>query len=125
MPAIELIIIYYFSTYHRVEVWQLFIVGFVLDIFYALPIGANSMILILANFILICFCKKLSLKEYTINVLTFISYAFFVIFMRYMIKSIIDSYIIDSKSIYFYFLTTILSYPILKKIIDKPLRAFS
>ena len=63
--------------------------------------------------------------EYTVNLLAFAAYAFFVIFIRYITKSVIDPYITGGKSIYFYFLATIFSYPVLREIIDKPLRALS
>jgi cell shape-determining protein MreD len=123
-PALDLIIIYYFTTYRKMEVWQLFITGFALDPFYGMPIGTNSLILMLANFLLIYFGKGLSLKKYIINVSIFAAYGFIVILLRYIAMTITGSYGMEGYSIYFYFLTTIFSYPAVKILIDKPLRVF-
>jgi rod shape-determining protein MreD len=123
-PAVDLIFIYYFTTYRRIEIWQLFIIGFVLDPFYGMPLGTNSLILMLANFLLIYFGKGFALKKYIINVLVFVLYGFIVIFFRYIAMTKIGPYEMGGYSIYFYFLTTIFSYPIIKMLIDKPLRVF-
>lgn len=123
-PALDLIIIYYFTTYRKMEIWQLFIIGFVLDPFYGMPIGTNSLILMLTHFLLVYFGKGLSLKKYIMNLLVFIAYGFIAISLRYIAMTIIGPYAMEGYGIYFYFLTTIFSYPIIKILIDKPLKIF-
>jgi cell shape-determining protein MreD len=118
-PALDLIIIYYISTYKKIKYWQLFIIGIFLDQLYALPAGLSSFALILAEKILRYYTKWLLLKEYTTNLTIFCAYTAFIMIIKYLIITILSPSHIDGMSILFYFITTILAYPIMHVILEK------
>lgn len=113
-PAIDIMLIYYFSTHKNVKYWMLFLLGFIIDQIYQLPLGTSSLSYILANLTLTYVGKWFILKDYVTNILIFCAYSTFVISFRYLIFIANYKHIFDGTSIYFYYLTTILSYPILK-----------
>lgn len=113
-PAMDIMIIYYFSTHKNVRYWMIFLIGFIIDQIYQLPIGTSSLSYILANLALTYAGKWLILKEYVTNILVFCAYSAFIISLRYLIFIANYEHIFDGTSLYFYYLTTILSYPILK-----------
>ncbi|NBY35213.1 MAG: hypothetical protein EBQ62_02795, partial [Alphaproteobacteria bacterium] len=50
-PAVDLIVIYYFSTYTTIRSWILFIIGIIIDQIYQVPVGLNSFAFITINLI--------------------------------------------------------------------------
>ncbi len=116
-PAIDIILIYYFSTYKTVKYWMLFLIGIILDQLYQLPVGSSSLVLILSNLILVYTQKWFILKEYTTNILIFCFYAFLVIGSRYIVFVSNYKYNFEGISFYFYYFSTIVSYPIVKSLI--------
>lgn len=120
-PAFDLVWIYYFSTYRKIEIWQLIIIGLLIDLFYGLQTGTNSLILIIGYFFLKRLAKLVLLKEYITNLLVFAVYIFLIMISRYFVAGMYDSSELGNYNIYFYFLTTILAYPVLKVLIHKPL----
>ena len=84
-PAIDIIIIYYFSSYTNVRYWILFIIGIIIDQIYQIPIGSSAFAFITANIILAYANKWFILKDDTTNLLIFCIYSFFVISFRVMI----------------------------------------
>lgn len=120
-PAFDLIIIYYFSTYKLVKNWQLFIVGLLIDQLYQIPLGTTSLALIIANIGLEQSKTHFFLKDYYTNLGIFCAYSLFIITIRYLIVTIDSTHHIEGNTVYFYYLTTIFSYPIMQIIIEKPL----
>jgi len=120
-PAFDLIIIYYLSTYKRVKNWHLFLVGLLIDQLYQIPLGASSLTLIIANLALNQSKTWLFLKDYYTNLGIFCVYSLFVISIRYLIVTINSTHHIEGYTIYFYYFTTIFSYPLMQIIIKKPL----
>lgn len=120
-PAFDLIIIYYLSTYKKVQYWHLFLLGLLIDQLYHLPVGISSLAFIVANFGLNILNKKLLLKEYLTNLAVFCGYSIFIIFARYLLITIKSTHHIEGLAVYFYFLTTIFSYPIMCILIEEPI----
>jgi hypothetical protein len=119
-PAIDIIIIYYFSSYNNIKYWLLLPIGMVLDQSIGLPLGTNSLAFIFANLALNYANKWFILKDYLTNILAFCVYSLFIMSFRYLIFIANYKYSLDSWSLYFYYLTTILSYPLLALLIYKP-----
>ena len=118
-PAIELIIIYYFSIYKEIKYWQLFLLGLLLDQFYNLPIGTNSLGLMMGDIFLKKMGKWFLLKDYMTNLLIFPGYCLVIFILKFLIITIKGTYNIQGISIYFLYFTTILSYPIVSLLIRK------
>ena len=124
-PALDIVIIYYFSTYTNVRYWMLFIIGIILEHVYQLPVGLNSFIFITSNILLNYISRWFILKDEITNVLIFYAYSGVIIGFRYIIFLTKNNYGLEGFSIYFYYLTTIFSYPILRFLIHKPLTALT
>jgi cell shape-determining protein MreD len=124
-PALDVVIIYYFSTYTNVRYWMLFIIGIILDHVYQIPVGLNSFIFITSNILLNYISRWFILKDEITNVLIFYAYSGVIIGFRYIIFLTKNNYGLEGFSIYFYYLTTIFSYPILRFLIHKPLTALT
>ena len=125
-PALDIIIIYFFSTHRTVKYWHLCILGIILDQLYNMPMGVNPLILIFAKKTLDYTIKSLLLQNnYLSNMLLFCAYSFLVVSLRYLAATIFGNYHIQGISIYFYYLTTILSYPIFYIILEKSLTIFN
>lgn len=118
-PALDLIIIYYFSTHKKIYHWQLFIIGIFLDQLYNNAIGINSLILIIADLAFSYINKLCLIKKYETNIIIFCGYAFFVIAARYCFITILSTNYIEGNAIVFYYITTIFSYPIMYIILEK------
>lgn len=121
-PAFDLIIIYYISTYKSIKNWHLFLLGLLIDQLYQIPIGTSSISLIIANLSLNQSRSKFFLKGYYTNIGIFCVYSMLVISLRFLIVTIKSAHYIQGISVYFYYFTTIFSYPIIKMLIKKPMR---
>ena len=119
-PAVDLIVIYYFSTYTTIRSWILFIIGIIIDQIYQVPVGLNSFAFITINLILNYASRWFILKDEITNILIFCAYSLLLIGFRYIIFLAKNNYGFEGFSIYFYYLTTIFSYPILRFLIHKP-----
>ncbi len=119
-PAIDIVILYYFSSYSGIRYWLLFIIGIILDQIYQMPIGSNSLVFITANVALSYANRWFVLKDEITNIIVFGVYSFFVVSFRELIFLVKNDYNIQGVSIYFYYITTFLSYPTLKFLIQKP-----
>jgi cell shape-determining protein MreD len=124
-PAVDLIVIYYFSTYTTIRSWILFIIGIIIDQIYQVPVGLNSFALITINLILNYASRWFILKDEITNILIFCAYSLLLIGFRYIIFLAKNNYGFEGFSIYFYYLTTIFSYPILRFLIHKPFTALT
>lgn len=124
-PAFDIVIIYYFSTYTNIRYWILFIIGIILDHVHQAPIGLNSLTFITVNILLNYTSRWFILKDEVTNVLIFCAYSLLIIGFRYIIFLTKNNYGFEGFSIYFYYLTTIFSYPILRFLIDKPITALT
>ena len=118
LPAFEIIIIYYFCTYHELKDWHLFIIGIIIDQIYMFPPGTSPLTLILGNIFLIYFNRWFLLRNYFTNLATFYGYSAFIIIARYLIIFIKSDYPLEGTAIIFYYLTTIFSYPLLSIIVS-------
>jgi cell shape-determining protein MreD len=120
-PAFDLILIYFLSTHKTIKNWQLFLIGLLIDQLYQIPLGSSSLTLIIANLGLNHSKTWFALKDYHTNLLIFCVYSLFVISTRYLIVTIDSTHYIEGNEIYFYYLTTIFSYPIIYVFIQKPI----
>lgn len=120
-PAFDLIIIYYISTYRRIKNWHLFFIGLIVDQLYQMPLGSSSLSLIIANLLLNQSRSRFFLKDYYTNISIFCMYTMFMVTFRFLIVTIGSAHSIQGTSIYFYYLTTIFSYPLMKVLIRKPM----
>ena len=118
LPAVDLAVIFYFSTYRRIKYWHIFIFGIVIDQLYTLPFGITSALLLPAEFCLRIIPKWVALRDYFTNLLIFVCYCMVVILGKYMLVTILSHNHLDYISTVFYFLTTILVYPIMHLIMD-------
>ena len=84
-PALDVVIIYYFSTYTNVRYWMLFIIGIILDHVYQLPVGLNSFTFITSNILLNYINRWFILKDEITNILIFCAYSLLLIGFRYII----------------------------------------
>ncbi|XVN43078.1 MAG: hypothetical protein RCG15_01935 [Candidatus Rickettsia vulgarisii] len=120
-PALEVILLYYFSTIHRISFVTIFIVGLFFDQLYSMPIGSNSLIFITAHALLSLLSKYFILKSYLTNFIIFCFYYFYIIHFRYLLilaKNLsIQGYFIMIMQ----YLTTIFSYNLLRIPFDKSL----
>ncbi len=119
-PAIDIVIIYYFSSYAKVRYWMIFFIGLILDQLYQMPTGSNSLIIITVNLVLSYSNRWFVLKDEITNIVVFSIYSFFIISFKEIIFLKKNDYNFQGLSIYFYYITTFLSYPILKFLIHKP-----
>ena len=110
-PALDLAIIYYYSTHNKLHYWQLFIIGILLDQLQTTPNGLNSLVLILAQMSLIYSGNYLLFSDYFTNVLMFCSYSAFIILLKYLVITATSNHYIEFLPVLFYFFTTILVYP--------------
>lgn len=120
-PAFDLIIIYYLNTYKTVKNWHLFLLGLLIDQLYQMPLGTSSLSLIIANLLLDQSRSRFLLKDYYTNIGMFCAYSMFIIASRFLIVTIDSTHHIQGNSVYFYYFTTIFSYPIMKILIGKPI----
>jgi hypothetical protein len=120
-PALDLIIIYFLSAHKTVKNWHLFLIGLLIDQLYQTPIGSSPLTLIIANLGLNHSRTWFVLKDYYINLCIFCVYSLFIISTRYLIVTIDSTHYIEGNAIYFYYLTTIFSYPIIQVFIIKPI----
>lgn len=124
-PAVDVIVIYYFSTYTTIRYWILFIIGIIIDQIYQVPIGLNSFVFITVNLILNYASSWFILKDEVTNILIFCAYSLLIIGFRYIIFLTKNNYGFGGTSVYFYYLTTVFSYPILRFLIHKPFTALT
>ena len=99
---------------------MVFFVGLILDQLYHMPTGSNSLIIITVNLALSYSNRWFVLKDEITNIVVFSIYSFFIISFKEIIFLTKNDYNFQGKSIYFYYITTFLSYPILKFLIHKP-----
>lgn len=118
-PAFEVIFVYYFSTNRHMRVWQIFIIGIFFDQLYSMPTGTNSLVFLLANLLLKFGSRWFLFKDYFINFIVFCGYCLFVFYSRYLILSSKTLYLNNLVPIFFQYLTTIFSYPIVRIPLDK------
>lgn len=113
-PAIDIIIIYYFCSYKSINSFILFLISIIIDQIYHNPIGTNFLGFIIANFALLYASKWFVLKEEITNLSMFAGYSLIIIFFRYMVFAINYKYSSIGISIFFYYFTTIASYPLFR-----------
>lgn len=121
-PALDIIIIYYIMTYYHPKNWHLFIYGIVVDKLYNFPLGSSALILILSYQALRLLTNWFMLRDYFTNLVIFYAYAFLMILSRYIIITIKSPHSLEGMVILFYFLTTISAYPIMRILIEKPIK---
>ncbi|WPY01330.1 hypothetical protein Trichorick_01240 [Candidatus Trichorickettsia mobilis] len=120
-PALEIIIIYYFSLNYQIKYWQIFIIGIFLDQLYHFPIGTSAVTFLLTNLLLNKLRIWLVIRTSTINFIVFCSYAFLALVIRYLIFTSKISSSLNLVTILFQYLTTIFSYPLFMILFDKSL----
>lgn len=118
-PAIDLIIIYYITTYRDIEDWHLFILGLIIDQIYQIPIGVTSISLIVAG-ILLNKNKRLKVTQsHCINTGIFCIYNMFITVFRFLIVWMYNDNYIQEENVCVHYFLTISLYPIMKIILNK------
>jgi cell shape-determining protein MreD len=121
-PAFTVILIYYFATYYQISFGMLFLIGLVFDSLYSMPIGTNSLILIIAQIILQFSSKFFIIKNYITNFIIFCCYYFFILHSEYLLNL---SKNLSSQSyliILMHYFATIFSYNLLRIPLDSLLQ---
>ncbi len=118
-PALEIIFVYYFSTNQHLRIWQIFLIGIFFDQLYSMPIGTNSLVFLLANLLLKFVNRRFLLKAYFINFIIFCGYCLFIFYSRYLILSSKTLYLDSFMPLFFQYLTTVFSYPLVRIPLDK------
>lgn len=121
-PALDIIIIYYLSTYKKIQYWHLFIIGLFIDQLYHFPLGVSPLVFIFMSWFLRKIGEWFLLKNYITNYIIFCIYSMCIIFLRYMFITIKGINHIEGFAIFFYYLTTIFSYPIVRTLIERPIK---
>lgn len=120
-PSLEIILLYYFSTIHKVSFVTIFIIGLFFDQLYSTPIGSNSLIFITAHLLLRLLSKYFTLKSYLTNFIIFCFYYYYIIHFRYLLILIKDLFAQGYLIMLMQYITTILSYNLLRIPFDKSL----
>lgn len=118
-PALDIIFIYYLTTYHSMKYLHLLIITIYFDQIYAMPIGSNLIAFITINLLLQLINKKVSLKSYLINNFIFYVYCAFALCVKYLILVIMNGNIyVDIFRALLQYLTTIFIYPLMVLFLD-------
>ena len=118
-PALDLIIIYYLTVQKKLYNRHLFFIGIFLDGLYIVPLGIHSFILISANIILEYLRRYFAVKGYQTDLLIFSLYCAVAMTIKYILLTIVGENYIEGISIIFYYLTTILIYPLSHLILNR------
>lgn len=113
IPALDLIIIYYLSTYTQTSNVIYFILGLISDKFLNLPLGISSFAFLSANIILLLVDKLMIIKDYITNIAYFVVYCIYIMSVRYLLINIFSDNKVYLFDLVFYTLTTILTYPLI------------
>lgn len=114
IPAIDICVLYYFTTYNNVRPIMAFLIGILLDTLHGIPIGASSLALVSANYVLTYTKGIILIRNYYTNILIFAVYSLYILILRYMCSALLDDRSIDPIAFIFHILTTITIYPVIK-----------
>lgn len=117
-PAIEIIFIYYFSTYYQAKILLLFAVGILVDQLLSIPMGISSTAFILANTGLNYVNKWFMLKDYIVNLVVFCCYTLLIFYLRYLIISSKNQGSVIMVEFVFQYLLTVFCYPLVRPILN-------
>jgi hypothetical protein len=118
-PAIDVMVMYYISSYLTLRYLHIFFIGLVLDQIYLMPIGSNSLIYLLAMLFITFANKHIVLKNDVTNCSFFAAYSLLIIILKLIILATKQSLAPGALIVVFQYLTTIFSYPLIKLIMDK------
>lgn len=118
-PALEIVIIYYYTVYLQLKAWQLFIAGIFFDQLYYMPLGTNSLTFLTTNLLVNLLGRWWFLRANLINFVIFCGYSFLIIYFRCLIVFLKSEGKVYLLAMIFQYLTTIFSYPLLKVLFNK------
>lgn len=118
--GIELIIIYYASTYYRIAPGIIFIFGLLLDQLYNTPLGVHFLVLIIGDYAIIYLNNWFNLKHHIVNLILFPAYVIILILAKLFLLKISGDQVMIDIDLLFYILITIFAYPIISIIISVP-----
>ena len=118
VPAVDVCILYYLSTYTKIRHISLFLIGILLDSSHNIPIGTSSLALITASYLLAFSHGLILIKKYYANALIFTAYCTYILLLRYVFVSFWNDQQVDTLCLVFHILTTIFVYPIVKLLIE-------
>lgn len=119
LPALEVLLVFYLYCYASIRFDEVFILGILFDQLYSMPIGTNSIALILGLVFVKLLSKWFIIKEYLANFIILCGFSFTVILTRWLIIYSKNMLVAPLSIFSLYYLTTIFSYPILKILFDK------
>lgn len=123
-PAFEIILLYYFASLYSLSLLFIFLIGILFDQLYSMPLGTNSLVLVITHIIL-NFCGRFfPTKAYLTNLIFFCSYYLFVLHFRALLLISKGLEIQGYLTMIFQYLTTICSYSLLRIPLDKTLEYF-
>lgn len=120
--SIELIIIYYARTYHRISHSVLFLLGLLLDQLYNAPLGLHFLVLIIGDYAIIYLHSRFNLKKNLLNILIFPAYVIIVNMAKLFMLKMFGYEVMINIDLLFYILTTIFAYPVISIIINVPFK---
>ncbi|MCC2646587.1 MAG: rod shape-determining protein MreD [Rickettsiaceae bacterium] len=114
-PAIEIVIIFYFSIYKPsiLPLWLLFTYGIILDLVYGLAVGISVIPVIIISFLLRNQRQIFNRKEFKIVFLGFSLACILYLGLKYIIFSWYYSHFFDLKLVLIQGISTIFIYPII------------
>lgn len=117
-PALEVMFVYYCSTYCEVKYFLIFLFGIFFDQIYGMPIGTSSFSFLIATITLTYTSKWLSLKDCITNLTVFSCYCALIFFLRYCVLLYKLGAQETFSDIVLQYLTTTLSYPIVRFLLN-------
>ncbi len=123
-PDFEVSLLYYFATFYHIDFWLVFLIGIIFDQLYSMPIGTNSLVLIIAHIILKFLKKSFVFRNYLTNFIVFCFYYLFILHFRYLLILSKDLIPQGYLMMLIQYLTTIFSYNLLRIPFDKTLEYF-
>ena len=118
-PAIDIIVIYYFTCYHKIGIVRVLLLSAFIDQIYGLPLGCSTLAYVCGQLSLKLADKWFLIKGYINNVLIFCCYCFVVFSVRYLTFLATEKGSISSFELIFQYLTSICSYPLVRALLDR------
>jgi cell shape-determining protein MreD len=114
-PAIEMILFFHLSINKKLNYWQCFFIGLICDQLNSITLGINAILFICSEYILRkAILYFTSQKNSFTELLIFYAYAAIFILLKYILIISNGINALDMMTLFFYFLTTIFSYPLIK-----------
>ena len=120
-PSLDMIVLFIIMINYDIGYISLFLIGLLLDSLNGSYSGLYSMILISAAILIRYLKRKIQYMSFLLKFALFICFYLFVVICKYTVFSIIDSNSLPIFEIIVQYFVTILSYPLIYILLEKPL----